>query len=145
MHFKILVNLQISRIELHVTDLLELDLLDLVAVLLILLPARLLRLVATDQSLLFLTYRLDGLLLALVADLPGLLLAVLGVAVLLGLLWSSLHFKLADFLRFEMAVLLLYREGENVGEFLAIPVDISLANLDLDLTGYVVTALCWLS
>merc|ERR1719186_611201 len=144
MHIKILVNLQISRIELHVTDLLELDLLNLVAVLLILIPARLLWLVATDQSFLFLAHRLDALLLTLVTDLPGLLLAVLGVAVLLRLLWSSLHFKLADFLRLEMAVLLLYREGEDVGEFLAIPVDISLANLHLNLTGYVVTALCGL-
>merc|ERR1719186_1626227 len=144
MHIKILVNLQISRIELHVTDLLELDLLNLVAVLLILIPARLLWLVATDQSFLFLAHRLDALLLTLVTDLPGLLLAVLGVAVLLRLLWSSLHFKLADFLRLEMAVLLLYREGEDVGEFLAIPVDISLANLGLNLTGYVVTTLCWL-
>merc|ERR1719427_1180513 len=132
MHIKILVNLQISRIELHVTDLLELDLLDLVAVLLILVPACLLRLVATDQSFLFLAYRLDGLLLALVTDLPGLLLAVLGVAVLLGLLWPSLHFQLADFLWLEMAILLLDREGEDVGEFLAISVDISLANLDLN-------------
>merc|ERR1719186_889626 len=144
MHIKILVNLQISRIKLHVTDLLELDLLNLVAVLLVLVPACLLWFVATDQSFLFLAHRLDGLLLALVTDLPGLLLAVLGVAVLLGLLWSSLHFQLADFLGLEMTVLLLYREGENVGEFLAIPVDISLANLDLDLSGYVVTALCWL-
>merc|ERR1711887_285088 len=42
-----------------------------------------------------------------------------------------------------MAVLLLYREGEDVGEFLAIPVDISLTNLNLDLTGNVVAALCW--
>merc|ERR1712212_1128912 len=41
-----------------------------------------------------------------------------------------------------MAVLLLDREGEDVGEFLAVPVDISLANLNLDLTGNVVAALC---
>merc|ERR1711970_375211 len=41
-----------------------------------------------------------------------------------------------------MAVLLLNREGEDIGEFLAISVDISLANLDLDLTGNVVAALC---
>ena len=127
------MDLKISRIELHVTDFLELDLLDLVAVLLILVPASLLWLVGTDQSFLLLAHRLDGLLLALVTDLPGLLLAVLGVAVLLGLLWASLHFKLADFLWLEMAVLLLDREGEDVGEFLTIPVDISLANLDLDL------------
>merc|ERR1719376_812970 len=103
------------------------------AVLLILIPARLLWLVGTDQSLLFLAHRLDGL-----------LLAVLGVAVLLGLLRASLHFKLADFLWLEMAVLLLYREGEDVGEFLAIPVDISLAHFDLNLAGNVVTTLCWL-
>merc|ERR1719370_1726380 len=51
---------------------------------------------------------------------------------------------LADFLWFEVAVLLFHREGEDVREFLAIPVDISLANLDLDLTGNVVAALCWL-
>merc|ERR1719427_506195 len=142
MHIKILVNLQISRIELNVTDLLELDLLNLVAVLLILVPAGLLRLVGTDQSFLFLAYRLDGLLLALVADFPGLLLAVLSVAVLLCLLWACLHLKLADLLWLEMAVLLIYREGEDVGEFLAISVDISLANLDLDLAGNVVATLC---
>merc|ERR1719425_165200 len=135
-------NLQISRVELHVADLLELYLLDLVAVLLVLVPACLLWFVGTDQSFLFLTNRLDSLLLALVADLPWLLFAVLGVTVLLGLLWASLHFKLADFLWLEVAVLLLYREGEDVGEFLAISVDISLANLDLDLTGDVVAALC---
>merc|ERR1711970_1269992 len=41
-----------------------------------------------------------------------------------------------------MTVLLLNREGEDVGEFLAVSVDISLANLDLDLTGNVVAALC---
>merc|ERR1719425_125476 len=138
-------NLQISRVELHVTDLLELDLLDLVAVLLVLVPACLLWFVGADQSFLLLTNRLDGLLLALVADLPGLLLAVLGVAVLLSLLRASLHFKLADFLGLEMAVLLLYREGEDVGEFLAISVDISLANLYLDLAWDIVTALCRLS
>ena len=131
--YNIPLDLQISGIELHVTDFLELDLLDLVAVLLVLIPACLLWLVGTDQSFLLLTHRLDSLLLALVADLPGLLFAVLGVAVLLSLLWTSLHFKLADFLGLEMAVLLLNREGEDVGEFLAVSVDISLANLDLDL------------
>merc|ERR1712200_225495 len=95
-------NLQISRVELHVADLLELDLLDLVAVLLVLIPACLLWLVGTDQSFLLPTNRLDGLLLALVADLPRLFLAILGVAVLLGLLGASLHFKLADFLWLKM-------------------------------------------
>ena len=130
------------------------------AVLLVLVPAGLLRLVGTDQPLLFLTHRLDGLLLALVTDLPGLLLAVLGVAVLLGFLGTSLHFKLADLLRLEMTVLLLYGEGEDIGELFTIPVNISLASFNLDLqdktikpdqdlsdtnlTGDVVTALCWL-
>merc|ERR1719209_67717 len=136
--------LQISRIKLHVADFLELDLLDLVTVLLVLVPACLLWLVATDQSFLLLAHRLDGLLLALVTDLPGLLLAVLGVAVLLGLLGAGLHFKLADFLWLKVAVLFLDREGEDVGEFVAVPVNIRLANLDLNLTGDVVTALCWL-
>merc|ERR1719244_1400404 len=131
-----------SRIELHVTDFLEFDLLNLVAVLLVLVHACFLRLVGTDQSFLLLAHWLDGFLLALVADLPGLLLAVLGVAVLLGLLGASLHFQFADFLRLEMAVLLFNREGEDVGEFLAVPVDISLANLDLNLTGDVVATLC---
>merc|ERR1719209_184802 len=134
--------LQISRIELHIADFLELDLLDLVAVLLVLVPACLHWFVGTDQPFLLFEHGLDGFLLTLVTDLPGLLLAVLGVAVLLRLLWASLHFQLTDFLRLEMAVLLLDREGEDVGEFLAIPVEISLAYLDLDLTGNVVAALC---
>merc|ERR1719234_2484425 len=131
-----------SRIKLHVANFLKLDFLDLVAVLLVLILACLLWLVGADQSFLLLAHRLDGLLLALVADLPGLILAVLGVAVLLCLLWASLHFELADFLWLEMAVLLLYREGEDIREFLAIPVDISLANLDLDLAWDIVAALC---
>merc|ERR550519_1426552 len=135
-------NLQISRIELHVANFLKLDLLNLMAVLLLLVPASLLWLISTDQSLLLLTHRLDSLLLALVTDLPGLLLAVLGVAVLLCLLGTSLHFQLADFLRLEMTVLLLDREGEDVGELLAISVDISLTNLDLYLARNVVAALC---
>merc|ERR1719352_574764 len=134
--------LQVLGVKLHIANLLDHHLLHLVAVLLGLLPAALHRRVAADQPLLQVTDRLDGLLLALVADLPGLLLTVLGVAVLLGLLRASLHFKLADFLGLEMAVLLLDREGEDVGEFLAVPVDISLAHLDLDLTGNVVAALC---
>merc|ERR1719186_1461457 len=144
MHIKILTNLQISRIELHVTDFLELDLLNLVTVLLILIPARLLWLVGTDQSLLFLAHRLDCLLLALVTDLPGLLLAVLGVAVLLGLLRASLHLKLTDLLWLKMAVLLFDWEGEDVGELLAVPVHVGLANLHLDLSGDIITTLCWL-
>ena len=125
--------LKIPSIKLHVAHFLKNNLLNLVAVLLVLVPAGLLRLVGTDQSLLFLTHRLDALLLALVTNLPGLLFAVLGVAVLLGLLRASLHLKLADLLGLKVAVLLLNWEGEDVGELLAIPVHVSLANLDLDL------------
>merc|ERR1719420_1441226 len=40
-----------------------------------------------------------------------------------------------------MAVLLLNWEGEDVGELLAVPVHVSLANLDLDLPRNVVTSL----
>merc|ERR1712201_35893 len=134
--------LKIPSIKLHVAHFLKNDLLNLVTVLLVLVPAGLLRLVGADQSLLFLTNRLDSLLLALVTDLPGLLLAVLGVAVLLSFLWTSLHFKLADFLRLEMTVLLLNREGEDIGELFTIPVDVSLASFNLNLAGNVVAALC---
>merc|ERR1719350_801892 len=74
-------------------------------------------------------------------DLPGLLLAVLGVAVLLGLLWTGLLLQLADLLGLEVAVLLLHWEGEDVGEFLAISVNISLAHFYLDLSGDVVAVL----
>ena len=63
----------------------------------------------------------------------GCFLAVHGVAVLLGLLGTSLHLQLAYLLRLEVAVLLLNWEGEDVGELLAVPVDIGLAHLDLDL------------
>merc|ERR1711887_278075 len=141
---KICYSLQIPSIKFHIAFFLEHYLLDLVTILLVHVIAGLHRLVGADQPLLSVAQGLDRFLLALVTYLPGLLLAVLGVAVLLGLLRSSLHLELADFLRLEMAVLLFHREGEDIGEFLAIPVDISLANLDLDLTGNVVAALCWL-
>ena len=52
----------------------------------LLIPEGLFRLVGTDQPFLFYAHSLDSLLLALVTDLPGLLLAVLGVAVHLGFL-----------------------------------------------------------
>merc|ERR1719312_2279567 len=99
--------LQIPGIEFHITNFLENNLLHLVAVLLVLIPASLLGLVGADQSVLHSTYWLQRLLLALVTDLPGLLLAVLGVAVLFGLLRASLHLQLADLLRFKVAILLL--------------------------------------
>ena len=91
------------------------------------------RLVDALYPLLLDTVSLEGLLLALITHLPGLLLAVLGVAVLLGLLRASLHFKLADLLRLKVAILLLNWKGEDVGELLAVPVDICFAHLHLDL------------
>merc|ERR1719435_127409 len=129
---------------LSVTQGLEHHLLDLVAVLLVHVIADLNRLVGADQSLLSVTQGLDGFLLALVADLPGLLLAVLSVAVLLRLLWASLHLELADLLWLKMTVLLFDWEGEDVRELLAVPVHVSLANLHLNLSGDIVTSLCWL-
>ena len=53
-------------------------------------------LVSVDHPLLLVAQWLD---VALVADLSGLLLAVLDVAVLLGFLGTSLHLELVDFLR----------------------------------------------
>merc|ERR1711970_793935 len=135
------ISLQISRVELHITHFLKYNLLHLVAVLLVLVPACFLRLVSAHQPILGVTHRLDGLLLALVADLPRLLLAVLGVAVLLSLLRTSLHLNLANLLGLEVTVLLLNREGEDVGEFLAVSVHVHLADLDLDLSWNVVTIL----
>merc|ERR1719347_1175560 len=133
--------LQIPGVEFHITNFLKNNLLNLVAVLLLLVPASLLRLVGADQPVLHNTHWLQRLLLALVTDLPGLLLAVLGVAVLLGLLRASLHLQLADLLGLEMAVLLLDWEGEDVRELLAVPVHVSLANLNLNLSRNVVTIL----
>merc|ERR550519_1251034 len=69
------------------------------------------------------------------------LLAVLGVAVLLGLLRASLHLKFADLLGLEVTVLLLNWEGKDVGELLAVPMHVSLADLNLDLSGDVIAAL----
>ena len=91
------------------------------------------RLVDALHPLLLDTVSLEGLLLALITHLPGLLLAVLGVAVLLSLLRASLHLKLADLLWLEVAVLLLHREGEDVGKLLTVSVNISLADLHLNL------------
>merc|ERR1719312_2381754 len=135
--------LQIPGVEFHITNFLKNNLLHLVAVLLVLIPASLLGLVGADQPVLHNTNWLQRLLLALVTDLPGLLLAVLGVAVLLGLLRASLHLQLADLLGLEVAVLLLHWEGEDIGELLAVPVYVGLANLDLDLSWDVVTVLSW--
>merc|ERR1712168_470975 len=133
--------LQVRGIELHITNFLQNHPLNLMAVLLLLVSALFHWLVHTHKALLHVAQRLEVLLLALVTDLPGLLLAVLGVAVLLSLLRASLHLELADLLRLKMTVLLLHREWEDVGELLAIPVNISLAHLDLDLSRDVVTVL----
>ena len=103
------------------------------AVLLSVVPALLHRLVDALKPLLWETFLLKGLLFTLVTDFPGLLFAVLGVAVLLSLLRASLHLKLADLLWLEVAVLLLHREGEDVGKLLTVSVNISLADLHLDL------------
>merc|ERR1711875_155765 len=135
------LKLQVPGVEFHITNFLQNNLLHLVAVLLVLIPASLLRLVGAAQPVLHHTYWLQRLLLALITDLPGLLLAVLGVAVLLGLLRASLHLQLADLLGLEVAVLLLHWEWEDVGELLAVPMHVSLANLDLDLSWDVVTIL----
>merc|ERR1719342_1810242 len=135
--------LQIPSVEFHIAHFLKNNLLDLVAVLLVLIPASLLGLVGADQPVLHNTHWLQGFLLALVTDLPGLLLAVLGVAVLLSLLGTSLHLELTDLLRLKVAVLLLNKEGEDVGKLLAIPVNVSLANFDLDLSWDVVAVLSW--
>ena len=82
------------------------SLLHLMAVLLILVPTGLLRLAGADKSVLYHTYRHQKLL-AMVTDLLGLLLAVLGVVVLLSLLRVSLHLPLAALLLLNVAVLLL--------------------------------------
>merc|ERR1719470_693668 len=139
LYFSLKAFLQVRSIELHIAYFLQNHLLHLVAVLLLLGPDILHWLVHALKTWHRHAYRLEGLFLALVTDLPGLLLAVLGVAVLLGLLGASLHLQLTDHLWLKVAILLLHREGENVGEFLAIPVDISLAHLNLDLSRDVVT------
>ena len=54
------------------------------------------------------------LLIHVVTGLFGLLFAVLGVSVLLGLLRASLHFELVYLFRFKIAVLLLLREEGDV-------------------------------
>merc|ERR1719407_186599 len=134
-------HLQIRCIKLHIAHLFNNYFLNLVAVLLGLVLTLLHWFVDACQTLLHVTEGLDGFLLALVADLPGLLLAVLGVAVLLGFLGTSLHLQLADLLGLKVAVLLLNWEGEDVGKLLAVPVDVGLAHLDLDLSWNIVAIL----
>merc|ERR1719482_1198568 len=143
MHIYILSTcfLKVCGVELHVADFFHNHLLHLVTVLLVLILALFPGDVLAGEPLLHVTFRLDGLLFALVADLPGLLLAVLGVAVLLGLLRASLHLHFANLLWLEVAVLLLDWEGEDIGELLAVPVDIGLAHFHLDLSRNIVAIL----
>ena len=89
--------------------------------------------VDTFEPFLHLTDWPKRFLLALITNFPRLFLAILGVAVFLSFLRACLHFQLTDLLRFKMAILFLYGEREDIGELLTIPVDIRLANFDLNL------------
>merc|ERR1719334_2342040 len=133
--------LQIGGVELHIADLLNYHSLDLVAVLFIFFRTLFDWLISTRQSLLHGALWLDGLLLALVTNLSGLFLAVFRVAVLLRFLGASLHLKLAYLLWLEVTVLFFHGEGKNIRKLLAVPVDVSLAYLNLDLSGNVVAIL----
>merc|ERR1712142_1000507 len=113
------------------------------AILLLLITAGLFRFVRALETLLHLANRPQILLLALVTDLPRLLFAVLRIAVLLRLLGSSLHFQFADLLRLEVTILFLHREWEDIGEFLAISMDICLADFHLNLSRNVIASLRW--
>merc|ERR1719334_1434415 len=108
------ISLQVRCIKLHIANFFQDDLLNLVAVLLRLILALLNRLVSALQAVLSLTHFSQVLLLTLIANLPGLFLTVLGVAVLLCLLWPRLHFELTNFLWLKMTVLLFHGEGEDV-------------------------------
>merc|ERR1711979_69187 len=101
------------------------------------------RLVSTLQAVSSFTHFSQILLLALITNLPGLFLTVLSVAVLLCLLWSSLHFELTDFLWLEMTILLFHGKWEDVREFLTVPMNIGFAHFNLDLTWNVVAILSW--
>jgi len=133
--------LQVRSIEFHITDLFDYNPFYLVAILLLFLLALLHRMIFASKALLHGALWLDRFLLALVANLSWLLLAILGVAVFLGLLGTSFHFQFTDFLGLEVAVLFLDGEGEGVGELLTIPMDVSLAHFDLNLSWDVITVL----
>merc|ERR1719167_1850904 len=133
--------LQIVTVKLQITDLLNNHFLDLMAVLLILLSTLFDWLISTSQSLLHGALWLDRLLLALVTDFSGLLLAIFGVAVLLSFLGASLHLEFADFLRLEMTVLFFHRKWEDIREFLTIPMHIGLTYFDLNLSRDVIAIL----
>merc|ERR1719481_537715 len=108
------ISLQVRCIKLHITNFFQDNFLYLMTILLRLILTLLNRLVSALQAVLSLTNFSQVLLLALIAYLPGLFLTVLCVAVLLCLLWSSLHFELANFLWLEVTILLFHGEGEDV-------------------------------
>merc|ERR1719334_114681 len=93
------------------------------------------------MAFLEITDRLKALCLTLITDFPRLLLTILGVAVLLGLLGSSLHLQFTDLLRFKVTVLFFDWERVGIGELLTIPINVCLTNFDLDLSWDVITVL----
>jgi len=135
------IKLQISCVELRITNFNKGYFLDLVTVLLVFFRALLFRDVCASQALLEITYWLKALGFALIADFPRLLLTILGVAIFLSFLRTSLHFQFADLFGFKVTILLLDWEWMGIRKFLTIPVDISLAHFDLDLSWDVVTVL----
>ena len=98
-----------------------------------LLGTLLLRNVRASQTLLEVANRLQALSFTLVADFPWLLLAVLSVAILLGLLRTSFHLQFTNLLWLKMAILFLDGERKNVRKLLTVSMDVSLANFNLDL------------
>merc|ERR1712002_567090 len=104
-------------------------LLHLEAVLFVLLIALLHRLVAADVLLDGVAHGAQLLALAVLAHLPHHGLALLVVDVLLGLLGAGAGLQLALLHRLGVAVLLLHGEGELVGELLAVPAGLGLADL----------------
>ncbi len=115
------------------TDLVNDDLLRLEAVLLLLFLALFLWHVAAHLPLDLVTHGLQQFLLNIVAHLPSHRLTVLEVGVLLGLLGSGSGLKLTPLHGLSVAVLLLNREGELVGELLAVPGATGLAVFLMDL------------
>ena len=109
------------------------ELLHLVAVLLGLLLTLLYRNVVALQTILHDADRSHSLLFGLITDLPGHLLAVLEVAVPLGLLGAVPNLHLADLLWLEVAVLPLHGLREGVGELLAVAGSVGAAHLLTDL------------
>merc|ERR1719391_1915635 len=118
-------------------------LLHLEAVFLLLFLALLHRLVAAHVLLDFVADGAQLLALAVLAHLPGHGLALLVVDVLLGLLGAGARLQLALLHGLGVAVLLLNRVGELVGELLAVLAGLGLADLLLDLPGGVVALLGW--